>query len=74
MNALDSVFYEEAKQRRMITKEISAEEFHVLTYSIWALYYEPFYLGFSWEQIKRHAETISRFVDWHSALGMKKPK
>ena len=26
------------------------------------------------EQIERHAETISRFVDWHSALGVKKPE
>ena len=73
MNVLDYKFYQEAKRRRMITKEISTEELHVLTYSIWALFYEPFYLGLTWEQIKRHAETISRFVDWHSALGMKKP-
>lgn len=58
----------------MATREISEEELHVLTYGVWALYYEPFFLGFTWEQIERHAETISKFVDFHKALGMKKPK
>ena len=74
MNALDSKYYEEAKRRGMTTKEISTEELHVLTYGVWALFYEPFYLGCTWEQMERHAETISRFLDWHSALGMKKPE
>ena len=74
MNVVDYKFYQEAKRRGMTSKEISAEELHVLTYGIWALFYEPFYLGFTWEQIERHAETISRFLDWHSALGMKKPE
>ena len=74
MNALDSKYYEEAKRRGMTTKEISMEELHVLTYGVWALFYEPFYLGCTWEQMERHAETISRFLDWHSALGMKKPE
>ena len=74
MNALDSKYYEEAKRRGMTTKEISTEELHVLTYGVWALFYEPFFLGCTWEQMERHAETISRFLDWHSALGMKKPE
>ncbi len=74
MNVLDYKFYQEAKRRKLVTKEISAEELHVLTYGVWALYYEPFFLGFTWEQMERHAETINRFVDWHNALGMKKPK
>ncbi len=74
MNVLDYKFYQEARRRKLVTKEVSAEELHVLTYGVWALYYEPFFLGFTWEQMERHAETINRFVDWHSALGMKKPK
>ena len=74
MNVLDNKFYQEAKRRGMVTKEITMEELHVLTYSVWALFYEPFYLGFTREQIERHAETVSRFVDWHSALGVKKPE
>lgn len=74
MNVLDNKFYQEAKRRSLTTKEISTEELHVLTYSIWALYYEPFFLGFTWEQMEQHAETIYHFADWHSALGMKKPK
>ena len=74
MNVLDYKFYQEARRRSLAKKEISADELHALTFSVWALYYEPFFLGFTWEQIERHAETISRFVDWHSALGMKKPQ
>lgn len=73
MNVLDGKIFQEGKRRGLITKEISDEELHVLTYSIWALYYEPFFLGFTWEQLEQHADTVSRFVDMHSALGMKKP-
>lgn len=73
MNRMDYIFYQEARRRRLTTKEISAEELHVLTYSVWALYYEPFFLGFTWEQMERHAETIYLFADWHSVLGMKEP-
>ena len=74
MNALDYKFYQEARRRGMTTKEISTQELHVLTYSVWALYYEPFFLGFTWEQLEQYAETIYLFADWHSAIGMKKPK
>ena len=74
MNVLDFKFYQEARRRGMVSKEISAEELHVLTYSVWALYYEPFFLGFTWDQLKQHAEIIYRFADWHSALGIKKPE
>ena len=74
MNVLDFKFYQEARRRGMVTKEFTAEELHVLTYSVWALYYEPFFLGFTWDQLEQHAECIYRFVDWHSALGIKKPE
>ena len=74
MNRLDYKFYQEAQRRGLASKEIPPEELHVLTYSVWALYYEPFFLGFTWEQIERHAETIYLFTDWYSALGLKKPE
>ena len=73
MNALDYKYYQEARRRGLATKEVSEEELHVLTYSVWALYYEPFFLDFTWEQYERHAETIHHFIDWHSALGLKNP-
>ena len=73
MNRLDYKYYEEARRRGLTTRDITAEELHVLTYGVWALFYEPFFLDFSWEQFERHAETIHRFIDWHSALGLKKP-
>ena len=74
MNVLDYKFYQEARRRGMASKDLTEQELHVLTYSVWALYYEPFFLGFTWEQIERHAEIIYQFTDWHGALGMKKPK
>lgn len=74
MNALDVRQYQEARRRGLAAKELTAEELHVLTYAIWALYYEPFFLDFTWEQMQRHAETIYLFVDWHKALEMKKPE
>ena len=74
MNTMDYKYYQEAKRRGLATKEIQPEELHVLTYSVWSLYYEPFFLGFNWEELEKHAEIISHFVDWHSALGIKKPE
>ena len=73
MNTLEKEFYQEARRRGMATREISDEELHVLTYSVWALYYDPFYLDLTWEQIEKHAENIHRFIDWHRVLGMKEP-
>lgn len=73
INALDYKYYQEARRRGLAGKEMTAEELHVLTYSVWALFYEPFFLGFTWDQLERHAETISRFADWHRALDIQKP-
>ncbi len=73
MNTLEKKFYQEARRRGMATREISDEELHILTYSVWALYYDPFYLDLTWEQIEKHAENIHRFIDWHRVLGMKEP-
>ena len=74
MNTMDYKYYQEAKRRGLTTKEIHPEEMHVLTYSVWALFYEPFFLGFNWEELEKHAEIISHFVDLQSALGIKKPE
>ena len=74
MNALDYKYYQEARRRGLTTKDITIEELHVLTYGVWALYYEPFFLGFTWEQIEKHAEMIHLFTDWHRALDMKMPE
>ena len=74
MNALDYKYYQEARRRGLAARNITVEELHVFTYSVWALYYEPFFLDFSWDQIERHAENIYLFTDWHSVIGMKKPE
>lgn len=74
MNALNMKHYHEARRRGLAARDLTEEELHVLTYAVWALYYEPFFLGFTWDQMERHAETIHLFVDWHSALEIKKPE
>ena len=74
MNALDVKQYREARRRGLAARDLTEEELHVLTYAVWALYYEPFFLDFTWDQMERHAETIHLFADWHSALEMKKPE
>ena len=74
MNALNVKQYREARRRGLAARDLTEEELHVLTYAVWALYYEPFFLDFTWDQMERHAETIHLFADWHSALEMKKPE
>ena len=74
MNALDYKYYLEARRRGMATNDITESELHVLTYGVWALYYEPFILNFTWEQLEEHATIIHQFVNWHSVLGLKKPE
>ena len=74
MNALDVKQYREARRRGLAARDLTEEELHVLTYAIWALYYEPFFLDFTWDQMERHAETIHLFADWYSALEIKKPE
>ena len=74
MNLMDYKYYQEAQRRGLVEREITAEELHVLTFSIWALCYEPFLVGFTWEQFERHAQTIHQFINWYDALGFKKPE
>ncbi|MDO5132270.1 MAG: TetR/AcrR family transcriptional regulator [Eubacteriales bacterium] len=74
MNVLDYKYYMETRRRGMTDRELTMEEMHILTSAVWALYYEPFYHDFSWEQIERHAELMHAFINWPKALGLKKPK
>ena len=71
---LNDIYYHEAKRRNMITKEISAKERHALNYSIWSLFYEPFLLDFTWEELEQHAVIISEFIDWYKVIGMCLPQ
>lgn len=73
MNRLDYKFYQEALRRGMTGKVLTVEEMHVLTSALWAMYYEPFIHGFTWEQMERHAVLIHQFINWHGALGIGKP-
>ena len=63
----------EAYARGMTAKVLSMEEMQVFTSAIWALYYEPFIHGYSWEQLERHATLIYQFINWHDLLGITKP-
>ena len=74
MNRLDYRHYLEARRRGLTTKSVSEDELHILTYAVWALFYEPFFYDLTREQILSHAETIHNFLDWHKALGLKNPK
>ena len=71
MNEVIYKYYVELKRRGMTVLKISREEMHVMTAALWAMFYEPFIHDFTWEQMMKHAETMSRFIDWHSALGTK---
>ncbi|MDO4805040.1 MAG: TetR/AcrR family transcriptional regulator [Lachnospiraceae bacterium] len=73
MNKLEFKYYQEAKKRGLTTREVSIEEINVLTYAVWALFVEPFILGFTWDQMVEHAEVLNDFLDWHKALGIVKP-
>ena len=74
MNELEFKFYEEARRRGLTKRDISFEEINVLTFAVWALFVEPFILGFTWEQMVEHAHILNDFLDWHKALGVEKPK
>lgn len=65
-------FYLEAKRRGMATKEVTEEEINVLTSSVWAMFYKPFFLGFSWESMEKIAYALSEFVNWYAVLGIEK--
>lgn len=64
-------FYEEAKKRGLATKDISVQEMNALTSATWTLFYKPFILDFSWEEIENHAYVLRDYTNWYDALGIK---
>ena len=74
MNVLDYKYYMETRRRGMTDRALTVEEMHILTSAVWALYYEPFYHDFTWEQIKLHAAFMHDFINWPKALGLKIPE
>ena len=64
-------FYEEAKKRGLATKDISVKEMNALTSATWTLFYKPFMLDFSWEEIENHAYVLRDYTNWYDALGIK---
>ena len=74
MNELDYKYYLEARRRGMTDREVSREELHVLTSAVWALFFEPFYHDFTWEEIEEHAILFHDFVNLPKALGIRDPK
>ena len=74
MNELDYKYYLEAKRRGLTDREVNREELHVLTSAVWAMFFEPFYHGFTWEEIEEHAILFHDFVDLPKALGIRDPK
>ena len=74
MNGLDYKYYLEARRRGIAEEELTPEEMHVLTSALWTLYYEPFYHGFTWEQMERLAQHIHAFVNWPKVMGIRDPR
>lgn len=64
-------FYEEAVRRGLATKDISVKEMNALTSATWTLFYKPFMLDFSWEEIENHAYVLRDYTNWYDALGIK---
>ena len=72
MNKIHYQFYLEAKRRGLAKKEVSEKEMNVYSTAVWALFYKPFLLDFSWEEMEKYAYALVDFVDWYKALGIEK--
>ena len=72
LNKIHYKFYQEAKRRGLATKKITEKEMNVLTTAVWTLFYKPFILEFSWNEIKNNAYILSDFINWNEVLGIKK--
>ncbi len=72
MNAIHYKFYLEAKRRGLAKREISLNQMNVFSTAVWALFYKPFFLEFTWEEMEKHAVLIADFINWYKALGIKK--
>ena len=72
MNKIHYKFYLEAKRRGLTNKKVSEKEMNVLTTTVWAMFFKPFMLEFTWEEIEEHAEIMPSFINWYKALGIEK--
>lgn len=68
-----SNFLREAQKRGLCRKDISEMELHILLSSFWTTIYEPFIHGFSWDEIERHCEIVTKLFDWHEAFQFRCP-
>ena len=72
MNKVHYQFYLEAKRRGLAKREVSEKEMNVYSTAVWALFYKPFLLEFSWDEMEKYAYALADFVDWYKALGIEK--
>ena len=70
VNKVHYKFYLEAKRRGLAKNDVTEEEMNVLTSAVWTLFYKPFVLDFSWEQIEKTAYLLRDFTNWYKAMGM----
>lgn len=68
MNEVVYRYYLEARRRGMTAKVLTQDEMYILSCAVWSLFYEPFTLNFTWEQLQEHAGFIFSLIDWHKAL------
>ena len=73
MSELSFLGYLEARRRGMTDRILTKEEMQILSSAVWTLICEPFVHDFTWEQIVEHAHFMQEFIDWHRALGIKRP-
>lgn len=62
-------YYLEARRRGLATREISAEEMHILLSAFWTTIYEPFIHNYDWNQIQAHSALVCQLFNWYGVLG-----
>ena len=62
-------YYLEARRRGLATREISAEEMHILLSAFWTTIYEPFIHNYDWSQIQAHSALVCQLFNWYGVLG-----
>lgn len=72
MNSIHYHFYLEAKRRGLAKNDISEKQMNVFSTAVWALFYKPFILDFTWEEMEKHAVLIADFINWYEALDISK--
>lgn len=72
VNKIHYKFYLEAKRRGLAKKDVTEEEMNVLTSAVWTMFYKPFILELSWEEIEKIAYLLRDFTNWYAAMGIEK--